>query len=214
MAVYLSFIKRYFSDLPGYVFYVLYKLRININKYYTTCLARMALKFKGIQLGKNCVFFGRPVFVRIPRSTIKIGDHCTFRSDKISNLVGVNRRCIISTHGINATIIVGQHCGFSGVTIGAKEKVVIGDHVLVGANVIISDFDWHNLSSLDRRAACTVTKPVIIENNVFIGVNAVIWKGVRIGENSIIGANSVVTRDIPSNCIAGGNPARVIKHLT
>jgi len=64
MAVYLSFIKRYFSDLPGYVFYVLYKLRININKYYTTCLARMALKFKGIQLGKNCVFLaGRFLYV-------------------------------------------------------------------------------------------------------------------------------------------------------
>src|SRR4029079_4321741 len=118
-------------------------------------------------------------------------------------------RCIVSTHDSNAQIIIGNKCGFSGVTISAKQKISIGNNVLVGANVIISDFDWHNTDPSQREMECISSLPVTIHDNAFIGVNSIVWKGVTIGENSVIGANSVVTKDIPENVIAAGNPCKV-----
>ena len=110
-------------------------------------------------------------------------------------------------------ITIGNNCGFSGVTIGCYESITIGNNVMVGANVIITDFDWHNTSALKRSEISRNSKRVVIEDNVFIGVNSVIWKGVRIGKNSVIGANSMVVSDIASNSIAVGNPCRAVKEL-
>ena len=162
---------------------------------------------RGITIGKGCAFYGIPHFRRFPFSEIKIGKRCTFRSDQTSNLIGVNRKCILSTHAKEARIQIGEHCGFSGVTIGAAKEIRIGNNVLCGANSVITDFDWH----LD--VAKTEPAPVIIHDNVWIGLNCVVLKGVEIGANSIIGANSLVVRDIPANVIAGGNPCKVLKHL-
>jgi acetyltransferase-like isoleucine patch superfamily enzyme len=142
-----------------------------------------------------------------------MGENCTFRSRDISNLIGVNRRCIISALYKTSKVQIGNNCGFSGVTIGALKEITIGDNLICGANVIISDYDWHNADPNRRFEMCMDAKPVIIKDNVFIGVNSIIWKGVTIGENSVIGANSVVTKSIPPNVFAGGNPCKVIKEI-
>jgi len=202
------------KDFSGYLFYSWYRLIVSMNGVFNTYFYRLILRLKKIDLNNGCRFTGRPVFIRQPFSRIKIGAHCGFRSDKISNLIGVNRRCIISTHDKDAQIIIGDNCGFSGVTISAKQKIFIGNDVLVGANVIISDFDWHNINPTMRRMDCVSSAPVVIHDNAFIGVNSIVWKGVTIGKNSVIGANSVVTRDIPDNVIAAGNPCKVIKSLS
>jgi acetyltransferase-like isoleucine patch superfamily enzyme len=102
-------------------------------------------------------------------------------------------------------ITIGDNSGFSGVSIGAATEIRIGNNVLCGANSVITDFDWH----LDRRNSRPA--PVIINDNVWIGLNTTILKGVTIGENSMIGANSLVVKDIPPNVIAGGNPCKVLK---
>ena len=78
------------------------------------------------------------------------------------------------------------------------------------------DTDAHNMDYLSRREQCTdwgATAPIVIEDDAFIGMNCIILKGVTIGSRSIIAAGSVVTRSIPADCIAGGNPARVIRNL-
>ena len=77
-----------------------------------------------------------------------------------------------------------------------------------GANTLITDTDWHED---DPRVGCN--KPVVIGDNVWLGYAVKVLKGVRIGENSIIGACSVVTKDIPANVIAAGNPCKVLKSL-
>jgi len=130
-----------------------------------------------------------------------------FRSDHTSNLIGVNHKCILSTHFEESIIRIGDNCGFSGVTIGAAKEIRNGNNVLCGANSVITDFDWH----LD--ISNTHPDPVIIHNNVWIGLNTVILKGVEIGENSIIGANSLAVGKIPANVIAGGSPCKVIKEI-
>jgi acetyltransferase-like isoleucine patch superfamily enzyme len=201
------------SDLLGRVFFKLHYLKIDFFSFFSSFLNSSIWRLKGVKLASGIRYYGFSKVCRYPGSTISIGDNCGFRSDKFSNLIGVNRRCILSTHGAGASIKIGSGCGFSGVSIGCAESITIGNNVLVGANVVITDFDWHNVDPLKRKDPCTSLKPVIIEDNVFIGLNSIIWKGVTIGKNSVIGANSVVTKSIPENCIAAGNPARIIKSI-
>jgi tetrahydrodipicolinate N-succinyltransferase len=81
---------------------------------------------------------------------------------------------------------------------------------MIASGAYITDSDWHDVYN---RIAFGKTDPIEIANNVWIGDSAIVCKGVSIGENSIVGAGAVVVNAIPSNCIAAGNPAQVVKHL-
>ena len=162
----------------------------------------------GVEFGKNCHFIGKTHFERLQEGTITIGSNCTFNSTHTSNLAGLFCPCIISTAKKNARITIGNGCGFSGTRVRAGQSITIGNNVRCGANSYITDTDAH---SDDYRAG--KDRPVVIEDNVWLGMNVVVLKGVHIGKNSLIGANSVVTRDIPANVVAVGNPCRIIKHL-
>ena len=107
-----------------------------------------------------------------------------------------------------AEVRVGNDCGFSGTVIAAFNSIILGDHVVCGANTLITDSDWH---PEDPRSGAP--KPVRIDDNVWLGVNATVLKGVTIGANSVIGAGSVVTANIPANVIAAGNPCKIIREL-
>jgi acetyltransferase-like isoleucine patch superfamily enzyme len=93
----------------------------------------------------------------------------------------------------------------------AAESIIIGDACMIAHGVYISDADWHGI--YDRAEPVGNTKPVILEDNVWIGDSAIICKGVTIGKNSIIGAGSVVTKNVPTNSIFAGNPAKLVKSL-
>lgn len=187
--------------------------RLECLCFFSTLVMKMDLTLKQIDFGKGLRFWGRAYVLRFPKSAISIGNFVGFRSDKNSNLIGVNRKCIIATHSHEAVISIGNNCGFSGTVIGAKERIILGNDVICGANTLITDFDWHGIDPDKRRTYSGDSKEVIIGNNVFIGYGTVILKGVTIGNNSIIGANSVVTKSIPENVIAGGNPCEVLKIL-
>jgi acetyltransferase-like isoleucine patch superfamily enzyme len=162
-------------------------------------------RVKGLATG---IFWGYTHFVTVPNSSIVLGKKIRFRSSRFNNLIGINHPCIVSTLEKGAEIIIENNCGFSGVTIGCHKKIYFGEGVIVGANSVITDGDWHSLDSRSGKP-----KEIVIERNVWIGVNSVVLKGVRIGENSVIGACSVVTKNIPPNVVAAGNPCRVIKSL-
>jgi acetyltransferase-like isoleucine patch superfamily enzyme len=117
------------------------------------------------------------------------------------------------TQGIKGgAIYMGDYCLLSpGVRISAEQSIKIGDNVMFAANVYVSDSDWHGIYNRIRPFRCT--KPVVIENNVWLGERVIVNKGVTIGENSVIGAGSVVTKNIPANVIAAGNPAKIIKTI-
>jgi len=115
-----------------------------------------------------------------------------------------------------AVIRLGNHVGLNGTALTAKRRIEIGDDTMIAANVIIVDSDFHTKWPPERRwtiATQEYDEEVIIGRNVWIGMNTVVLKGTRIGDNSIIGAGSVVTGAIPPNCLAAGNPARVISVL-
>lgn len=159
---------------------------------------------------KNISFYnGIPYFHKTRKSKIIIGKNCRFNSRTTSNLIGINHKCMICTLSKDAVLLIGNNCGFSGTTIGCFELIQIGNNVRFGANSMITDSDWHND---DPRSGGT--KPVIIEDNVWIGYGSIILKGVKIGKNSVIGAGSVVTKNIPPNVIAAGNPCITIKTIS
>lgn len=116
-------------------------------------------------------------------------------------------------------VIIGNNVTFTDrCYISCIEKIEIFDGVLLGRDVFITD-NSHGSSTLKmlellpiQRPLCS-KGPVIIDRNVWIGRQVTILSGVTIGENSIIGANSVVNKDIPANCIAAGNPAKIIKWI-
>ena len=103
----------------------------------------------------------------------------------------------------------------SGGTLLAAQSITIGERVILGANTTIVDTDFHPLHANVRMAEPNAggTASVIIEDDVFIGMNCLVLKGVTIGHGSVIGAGSVVTGNIPAGVIAAGNPARVIRSL-
>jgi len=93
----------------------------------------------------------------------------------------------------------------------SASSITIGDNCMFAAGAYITDADWHDI--YNRNEVVGLTRPVTLEDNVWIGDGATVCKGVTIGKNTVIGAGSIVTTDIPKNVVAAGNPARVIKPL-
>lgn len=188
--------------------------RLSIKEWLSTIYMYRFCSLYGIQLGSGCRFWNKMILFKEVGSTIEFGNGCFFRSDRESNLIGVNRACIVSSHASNAVIKVGDNCGFSGTSIGIKESLTVGNNVQVGANTYITDFDWHSFDPSDRDNPKKIAASgIIIDDNVWLGLNCIVLKGVHIGANAIIGAGSVITKNIPANCIAAGNPCRVLKTL-
>jgi len=103
--------------------------------------------------------------------------------------------------------------------IGAIDRIVLGNNVLLASKVFITDHSHGQATKEDMLFPPSQRKlfskgPVIIEDNVWLGESVVVLPGVTIGENSIVGANAVVTKSIPKNSIAGGNPARIIREIS
>lgn len=154
---------------------------------------------------------------------ITIGDDFHFTSGDGINPICRNIRGCIHRGSPMAVISIGDHVGMSSPCIWINECLTIGNNVNIGGNCMILDTDVHQLDYLVRRGdkdanldAPTTTvqcAPVTIEDDVWIGANCQILKGVTIGTRSVIGAGSVVTKSIPADCIAAGNPCRVIRKM-
>lgn len=195
-------------NLFNKIFNKLRNIFLAVQLLYSSIYCRLFCLLSGIKIGSGSRFYGIATFVRSNGSVIHIGKKSRFRSGSTTNLIGINHPCIISTHGNNSEILIGDNCGFSGTVIGCFSKITIGNNVNCGANTLITDSDWH---LNDPRSG--QPKPVSIGNNVWLGYGVMVMKGVSIGDNTVIGAGSVVTKDIPANVIAAGNPCKVIKQL-
>lgn len=200
-------------DLLGRILWKIRYYRLEIFCLCTNFILKPIFAIKGVKMGIGAKFYGFPIIIRSPFSTIEIGNNVCIRSDKSSNLFGTVKKSTIATINKGAKLIIGDDTGISAASITAFQLVEIGNNVLIGANTFITDSDWHSLNPLDRYTNI-ITSPVHINNNVWIGANSIILKGITIGENSIIGANSVVVNDIPTNVIAAGNPCTVKKLIT
>jgi acetyltransferase-like isoleucine patch superfamily enzyme len=150
----------------------------------------------------------KPWHVKISGPNIRIGKCATIIGEPYSPVkVGVWGR-----EPGQGRIEIGDYVLLSpGIRISASDEIVIGDSVMMANGVHISDSDWHGL--YDRTERDARPAPVHIHDNAWLGDHCVILKGVTVGENSVVGANAVVTKDVPPNVVVAGNPARVVKEL-
>ena len=177
-------------------------------------IARAMARWWGIELGPGCRFYGLPLFRRVPDSRIHIARNCEFRSAVWSNAAGLNRKCTISTLRRNALIEIGEGCGFSSTSISATCSVRLGSRVMCGANVAIADTDFHPIEAAERAAgAAGKAAPVLIHEDVWLGMNVIVLKGVEIGPRTVVAAGSIVTRSLPPDVIAAGQPARAVRTI-
>lgn len=120
---------------------------------------------------------------------------------------GTKIRCHEGVVEIGAKSVLGQEC-----TISAYRRVRIGEQCVIADRAMFIDFD-HGVVEVERpiRAQGIYTREVEVGSNVWIGYGACVLRGVRVGDNSIIGTNSVVTKDVPANAVVAGIPARIIR---
>jgi acetyltransferase-like isoleucine patch superfamily enzyme len=184
---------------------------------------------RNISIGKNLhVITTRTFQAERPHATVSVGNDCI-----------AYYRVKISAWG-HGRISVGNCCSFGSRTrIDCREAITIGNHVLVSWEVLMADFEPHSTDPEQRAremeyshhitwprfGSCAVpagfnpagntfsSRPIIIEDKVWIGARAIIHKGVRIGYGSIVGSGSVVTHDVPPYSIVAGNPAQVVKQI-
>ncbi len=169
---------------------------------------------KNVVAGENTLITGDLAFKRFHSTVEKalvLGAHCTM--DGVHFDLGENGR-----------MTVGDYCYFTNAVLLCELEIRVGNYVVIGWNTTITDTDFHPLSPAERIAdaiACSplgkgrprppvLKKPVVIEDNVWIGPNATILKGVRIGAGAFVEAGSLVTRDVPPRARVLGNPAQVI----
>jgi acetyltransferase-like isoleucine patch superfamily enzyme len=182
--------------------YLVKKAYLKFQDFYVNHFLRPQLE----SLGKGFTFM-RPWHVEIFGAPIELGDYVNVvaASDKTVRLA------IWSEQPGRGRIRIGNYCLICpGVRIGSAHEICIGDNCMIASNVYLTDSDWHDIYN---RISIGKTAPVNIGSNVWVGDSAIVCKGVTIGKNSIIGAGAVVVDSIPPNCVAAGNPARIVKQL-
>lgn len=167
-----------------------------------------------VRLGVNTLVTGALAFKRFHSTAVDalvIGSHGTMDGVHFSL-------------GIAGRMVVGDYCYFTNAILLCELEIRIGNYVVLGWNTTIADTDFHPIAPAERIAdaiACSplgqgrprpavLKRPVIIEDDVWVGPNVTILKGVRIGAGAFIEAGSLVTRDVPSRARVLGNPAQVI----
>jgi acetyltransferase-like isoleucine patch superfamily enzyme len=146
-------------------------------------------------------FLGKNLELKIePRGEIRFGRFVWIGD-------GTKIRCHEGAVEIGAKTVMGQEC-----TISAYQRVRIGDECVIADRAMFIDFD-HGIVEVERpiRLQGIYKRDVEVGNNVWIGYGACILRGVSVGDNSVIGTNSVVTKDVPANAVVGGIPARIIR---
>ena len=146
---------------------------------------------------------------------IEIGKGFTCHNKFTANSVGLIQPCLFNISAPESKLLIGNNVGISGSTINATTTIIIGDDTRIGSGCLISDTDSHELTSSERNNKTNKIgkAPICIGKGVFIAARCIILKGVTIGDGAVVGAGSVVTKDVPANTIVAGNPARVINYL-
>jgi acetyltransferase-like isoleucine patch superfamily enzyme len=147
------------------------------------------------------IFFG-------PHLQLQIGRRGTIRFGRFVWIGdGTKIRCHEGVVEIGDKTVIGQEC-----TISAYQRVQIGEQCVIADRAMFIDFD-HGIAEVERpiRVQGIYKRDTVVGSNVWIGYGACVLRGVRVGDNSVIGTNAVVTEDVPANAVVGGVPAKVIR---
>ena len=175
-------------------------------------LIKIRFILNGVECGSGIRSAGIIKVYVTRRGKVQIGRNFHANSGANHNVIGRQQRCMLWVEG---RLIIGDNVGISNSAIICNHAITIGNHVTIGGNTVIYDTDFHSLDPAlrsdpekDREGAKWA--PVVIEDHAFIGAHSTILKGVTVGEAAIIGACSLISRDIPAGEIWAGNPARKV----
>lgn len=180
-----------------------------------TMVFKLLLTINGVKFGRDLKCFNSVPSLQINRHAgqVSIGNQVTFNSYGDQSW---NSKCKLIVLA-DALMTIGDDSGMNGVMIYCSKEIRIGRNVKIGGGSRISDSNHHSLNYRERRtkedSKCAKTAPIIIGDDVFVGANCYIGKGVRIGDRSIIAAGSVVVKSIPADEVWGGSPAKFIKKI-
>lgn len=179
-------------------------------------LAGVYLRLWGVKVGKRLRMQSFCLCRRCSGLSIEIGDNVRISNKLCENPAGVTNRTVLVAGRSGARIKIGNNVGISGAILYCSNEIVVEDNVQIGAGVKVYDTDFHPVNFLARREHkidLIETKAVCICQDVWLGANATILKGVTIGERSIVATGAVVTKDVPNDVIVAGVPAKVVKSL-
>jgi len=203
------------ADIISYA-YVLTQKRL--SGFWGTLIFRVKALVFGVEIQRGAKCYGPIHIMRAPRSIISIGNNVTIVSSSMRcTASSIYAPAKLRTWSPTSKIIIEDNVGLNGTSIAARSKTIrIGQGTQIAPNVVIMDSDYHALWPPENRTmnpAFERDDNVIIGSNVWIGSSCIILKGIIVGDNSIIAAGSVVTRDVPPNVLAGGVPAKFIREL-
>ena len=201
------------------LFYYLLRAKVKLSSFIMQWIYQMDFKFKlnalGVRYGNNVKCLNGFLELEVSRHAKKVW----FDDSVIFNSVNTAwySNCKV-TVGENAELTMGKHSGMNGALIFCMNRITIGNHLDIGGGTRIYDTNFHSIDYRYRRdfdidRQHVITAPVTIGDDVFIGTGCIIGKGITIGDRSVIAAGSVVVKDIPADCIAGGDPCKVIKMM-
>ena len=198
------------------LYFAYHKFRFRVYRKLCGYISRFYFFVSNVQYDKF-ITIGLPLLEISPTGIFRLGSGVSMVSSARYATLGKNNRCKFVVAD-NARLIIGNNVGMSNTTIVATLTVEIGNNVLLGGGVVIVDSDFHSLNPRHWHTTDDLNymkkRPVIIKDNVFIGMDSKILKGVTIGYNSVIAAGSVVSKNVPDNEIWGGNPAKFVKANT
>jgi len=209
----LKYIKGY--EFPINIFILYRKFITKFSLFFSTLRVKILFFFLGCSHGKNLRVDGKTVIHIDKKGALRFGDNVEINSRFSANLVGMTNPTVFQCIG-NGSISIGDNRGCSS-TVFSSRCNITRHNVKIGGNVRIFDHDYHPLDYRERKNpyfpdAGLPSYPVIIGNDVFIGTNALILKGVKIGDRSSIGAGAVVAiKNIPPDSLVVGNPAKIVR---
>ena len=186
---------------------------ILLDRFFSTLCSRFSLWWQECLPGEDFSTTGKCSFKAQSRGGIRIGKNVNLLAHWRSNRTGLSTPVLLTCMSEDARIVLGDGVKASACSITARSSITLGNNVCLGLNVRIYDNDFHSLDPVQRRSSMEGirSEPVMIGEDVFVGANAMILKGVKIGARTIVAAGSVVFRgEYPEDAIVMGNPAQVI----
>lgn len=167
-----------------------------------------------IVIGNGSVVHFRSRIFNLSRSgNVTIGENCRLGCSSKLYHSGLPFYAKILIDSEDGSVEIGSNSRVNGAYIHAKKRIVIGRNCVIAAGVHIMDSNGHEVYSLDRTKGCDEPEEIVIGDNVWIGLNAIILKDTHIGNNSVVAAGSVVKGDFPPYAVISGNPAQIVKIL-
>ena len=199
------------------VFIVIIMWRIKLGNLIKSLCVRLykvylRIKFKGLVLGVG-VRIDLKTRINVGSNKLVIGNNVYLRSNSNGYHAGMPFGTSILIDGESAVCSIGDNSRINGCYIHAKRNILIGEKCVIAAGTNIIDSNGHVSNSLDRTIGRDNPEPIVIGNNVWIGLNVIVLKGTVIGDNSIIAAGSVVKGHFPCNVVLRGNPAIIVKEI-